>query len=532
MRHLSTWSPAPTPVVRYSVAVAVALLAWGATTTLDSALRAPNYLLFAAAVALSAWYGGRGAGLVTSVLCVAAIDFSFLPPLGSLEFTHSEELLDTAVFVVVALTISATTASLRRARLAAEAARRESERSALRATRLLEVTSALSEAWSVDEVARVVLGVGLGLVEASRGFLARVDGACIELLGAIGYPDDRTPRSRTLATAGPSDGPLAEVIRSREPVWVTSGDEFQRRFPRAFERVGTVGERQAFAVIPLIHHGDVVGGLGLTFAQPSALGAADRAYTLLLAQAAGAALQRARSFDVERERRRDAELLARAREDVLAIVAHDLRNPLHVIVATTELLEETDPGPEARGRLLAMTRRAAGQMKRLVADLLDSARIQAGRLFLERAPVRLGTLVRQAEESARPAATERGVALEVLRSDDDYVVNADASRVDQVLGNLLTNAVKFSEPGGRVTLEARGEGDHALLVVRDTGPGIPRDRMARLFEQGWQAEPGDRRGLGLGLSIAKGLVEEHGGRIWVDSTPGQGSAFSFTLPAA
>jgi signal transduction histidine kinase len=171
-------------------------------------------------------------------------------------------------------------------------------------------------------------------------------------------------------------------------------------------------------------------------------------------------------------------------------------------------------------------------MKRLVSDLLDSARIQTGRLTLERAPVPLRVLVEQAEETCLPAARERGIELEVRRADGDYLVNADAARVEQVLGNLLSNAVKFTEPGGRVTLEARADGDHALLVVRDSGPGIPHERMAHLFEVGWQANPGDRRGLGLGLAIAKGLVEEHGGRIWVDSAPGQGSSFSFTLPAA
>ena len=532
MLALPASPPAPSPFVRYAAAIAIAVAAWLVTLAMAPALAAPNYLPFAAAVALSAWYGGRGAGLLTSALCVAAIDFSFLPPLGSLEFTHTEELLDTAVFVAVALLISGITASVRRAQMVAEEAREQSERAATRATRLLDVTSALSEARSVEEVTDVVLGMGLALVEASRGFVARVDESCIEMLGARGYADDRAPRSRMLATAGTGEGPLSDVIHTREPVWLTSADEYQRRYPRAFERVGMVSERQSHAVIPLVHHGEVVGGLGFTFAQPSALGAADRAYTLLLAQAAAGALRRARSFDIERERRRDAELLARAREDVLAIVAHDLRNPLHVIAATAELLDGVEQDAEHRHRLLAITRRAAAQMKRLVADLLDSASIQAGRLFLERAPVRLGAIVQQAEETCLPAATARGVALEVLRANDDYLVSADAERVEQVLGNLLANALKFTEPGGRVTLESRADGDHALLVVRDSGPGIPRDRMSRLFDQGWQANPGDRRGLGLGLSIAKGLVEEHGGRIWVDSTPGQGSAFSFTLPAA
>src|SRR5689334_22618917 len=130
--------------------------------------------------------------------------------------------------------------------------------------------------------------------------------------------------------------------------------------------------------------------MAMSFAEPSAAGAADRAFTLLLAQAAGAALHRARGYDAERERRRDAELTARAREQVLGVVAHDLRNPLHLIMATMEMLEEPTLSPQHRRDLLARASRAIAQVRRLVGDLLDAVRIQTGRLTLDRESLTVG----------------------------------------------------------------------------------------------------------------------------------------------
>jgi signal transduction histidine kinase len=545
------------------VAVAFAIAAWAVTVWLKKFVPEPNYLPFAAAVALSTWYGGSLAGLVTSALSIVAIDFSFLPPIGAIELTHSEELLDSGVFVLVALTISGITGALRRARRLAELraldladmnteleqqmeqvqslshelqasndylaeAHAASERVATRVSRLLEVTSALGEAGSVDEVTRVLLDKGLAVVEASRGYLMLADGDRLERLGARGYGTELELRAAPEQIE--EDAPVADVVRTRAALWLTSPEELRERYPRQYERFGIVSEKQAHVVVPLVYAGEIVGALGMSFADPSAIGAADRAFTLLLAQAGAAALQRARSYDSERKKRREAELLARAREDVLGVVAHDLRNPLHLITATTQLLGEPLVPHERREELVSMTGRAVEQMGRLVADLLDAVRMQAGQLTLDLESVELRTLVEQAEEMFRPLADERHVALDVRTSDGDLVVRADPVRVQQVLGNLLNNAMKFTPAGGRVTIHARAEKGQALLQVSDSGPGIAADRIPHLFEQFWQGKGGDRRGVGLGLAIAKGIVEAHGGRIWVDSAPGKGSTFSFTLP--
>ena len=522
-------------MARYGAAMALTLVAWGAAVLLGNGLSVRTHLPFAAAVAVATWFGGAGPGLLSAALSVLAIDFSFLPPVGSIELTHFEELVDSLVFLVVASTIGGTTAALRRARELAEqraaaisVAHATAERLAMQAQRLLEVTTALAEASSVDEVAKVILTKGMQAVEATRAFVMLVDGDHVERLGAIGYGDEM--RERTRLTSLTDDGPVAEAIRARSPIWLSTVEEFRERYPRVFERVGTVSDQQSHVVVPLHYGNEVVGAMGMSFAEPSAAGAADRAFTLLLAQAAAPALQRARGYDAERARRRDAELTTRAREQVLGVVAHDLRNPLHLVMATTELLGEPALAPERRRELLGMTMRATAQMRRLVSDLLDAVRIQTGRLTLDLEAVTIGSLVGQAEEMARPLAAERGLTLESSAADSTLRLRVDRARIQQVLGNLLGNAIKFTKPGGRITLDASIENGAAVFSVRDTGPGIPPERLPLIFDQFWQGDSKDRRGIGLGLAIAKAIVEAHGGSIAVDSRVGEGSTFSFTLP--
>lgn len=347
-------------------------------------------------------------------------------------------------------------------------------------------------------------------------------------LGATGYGEDMRRRARLTTIS--EDGPVSEAIRTRLPVWISTVDEFRARYPKLYERIGVVSERQAHVSLPLSYGGEVVGVLGMSFAEPNALGAADRTFTLLLAQSAAAALQRARSYDAEREKRREAEFTARAREQVLGVVAHDLRNPIHLVLATADLLNEPTLSEERRVELLAAMTRAVTHMRRLVADLLDAVRIQTGRLTLDFEPVTLGSIVDQAEEMGRPLAAERHIELNVHATDRHVRLRVDRARVQQVLGNLLGNAVKFTGEGGRILLDGKVEDGAVLLHVRDSGIGITPERLPHVFEQFWQGEAGDRRGVGLGLAIAKAIVEAHGGSISVESTVGKGSTFCIRFP--
>jgi len=228
---------------------------------------------------------------------------------------------------------------------------------------------------------------------------------------------------------------------------------------------------------------------------------------------------------------RAAERAARTREEVLAIVAHDLRNPLHTMQSTLAMLQEPLLDAPERERMLEIGARSARQMGRLIDDLLDLTRLETGKLTLDTSPVSTATLLSETTEALRPQATERGITLSLDRV-TEVPVRADRTRVGQVLGNLIGNALKFTPPRGHVSVGAHREDGVVVIEVADDGPGIPQQYRAHLFDRFWQARSNDGRGVGLGLTITRGIVEAHGGRIWVDSAPGRGSRFSFTLPLA
>jgi signal transduction histidine kinase len=402
----------------------------------------------------------------------------------------------------------------------------ELRRVATRATKLLDVTTALSEATSVQDVTGVVLDKGLAVIEASGGVLVqRGDADQLDVLGSRGFKPDLLERA-----ARDTGGPLVEVIRTRNPIWFESIAEVRRQFPQSLAQDSDMSGLHWGCAIPLVHSNETVGALGLAFTEPRAFGVTDRAFTLLLAQAAAAALHRAFSYDAERQKRRDAELLAQGREEVLGIVAHDLRNPLNLMAMSSQLLREETPTPERR-KLFKVTTRAIEQMNRLVNDLLDTVRLQAGGLSLKVEDVNVDEIFRQADANFRTAAAERDIHLEIVTPEAGTAVRADPLRVSQIVGNLLGNAIKFVLEHGRVALRAVRDGPQVVFKVEDSGPGIPPADVEHLFDKFWQGRKGDHRGVGLGLTIAKGLVEAQGGRIWVETKLGVGSTFSFTLPA-
>ena len=404
----------------------------------------------------------------------------------------------------------------------------EIRRVAARATRLLEVTTALSEAQSVEEVAAVVLSKGFAVVEASRGVLVSLEGDHLRLLGTRGVSPTLAAQLALLNLD--AEVPVVHAIRKGEMISIESAEEFREKYVALYKNFDELADMQTYLSTPLIHAGETVGAISFHFKEAAAVGASDRTFTLLIAQAAATALHRARTYDAELDKRRHAELLAQAREDVLGVVAHDLRNPLNLIQMTAELMIDEVLPLAKRKEMLDIALRAAKQMNRLIDDLLDTVRLQAGRLSLDVEEVSVDAIMKQAEETYRPLAQRRHLHFETA-AQDGAMVRADPARVSQIVGNLIGNAIKFSREDGSVKLRATAEDKQVVFQVVDDGPGIPPDNMSHLFDNFWQARKNDRRGVGLGLAIVKELVEAHGGKIWVESQVDHGSTFSFSLPS-
>ncbi len=245
-------------------------------------------------------------------------------------------------------------------------------------------------------------------------------------------------------------------------------------------------------------------------------------------------LERNRLLVQEREARAAAEAAVRARDEVLRIVSHDLGNSLSAVAVTAEVLLRTHltTAAEITRQRLQSIRTTAEQMQRLRQDLLDVAMIEAGRLSMDRRKLSPRSVLQDAFARYGPVAAERGVALELNVGEDVRAVHADDARIGQVLSNLLGNALKFTPAGGRITLGMTQLDGAVRFFVTDTGAGIPEHELPRLFDRFWTTKAGNPHGAGLGLAIAKGIVDAHNGSFGVESRPGEGSTFSFTIPFA
>jgi PAS domain S-box-containing protein len=328
------------------------------------------------------------------------------------------------------------------------------------------------------------------------------------------------------------DLPLARALLDREETLVPRIDD------ALLESVATDAEHLALLrglglrsmiVVPLQARGRVLGAISFGTAAPDRrYGADDLALARELATQAALALDNARLY---------AELgqAVRLRDDILAIVAHDLRNPLHVISSLVGVFEDDDGGARRFDvrRAAGAVRRALGRADRLIQDLLDISRIEAGRLSVSPQVVDVGSIVAEVCESAQAKSTEKGLRIEGTVDDGCPPLAADRGRVVQALANLLDNALEHSPDGARVTVSASAVGHpgEVELVVADEGPGIREEDLPHLFDRFWQGRRATR-GTGLGLAIVKGIAEAHGGRVAVSSLPGKGATFRIVLPAA
>jgi PAS domain S-box-containing protein len=277
--------------------------------------------------------------------------------------------------------------------------------------------------------------------------------------------------------------------------------------------------------VPLVVSDRVIGALTLSLSESGRpYTPADLTLAEELARRAALAVENARLFG-------DAQQATRARDHVLAIVAHDLRNPLGVVLMAAEMIRDM-PSPDADREHLGMIQRSAERMDRLIEDLLEVARIESGHLSVELRPEIVEPLIAEAMAMLTPLALGRSIRLESECEPGLPPVLFDSARILQVISNLIGNALKFTPLEGRICIRCERVGPDVRFGIIDTGSGIAPEQLQHIFGRFWQANSADRRGIGMGLSIAEGIVEAHGGRIWVESTQGVGSTFYFTLPLA
>jgi signal transduction histidine kinase len=356
---------------------------------------------------------------------------------------------------------------------------------------------------------------------------ARVEVASAQprLAEAARWLTDRAPDLDDRALVG-------YVVRERTALLLERLDDaaVRRASPgaAALDALYERGVRSLLAV-PLVARGHSRGALIFCAGdERRPYGVEDLALAQELARQTALAVDNARLY-------REAQLATRARDDVLAIVSHDLRNPIHAIYMAASFLSEVLPKGEeptaVTQRKQALTiRRAAQRANGLIGDLLDVTRIEAGRLTVSATPRAAADLVADVITEMTTLAEEKQVQLVAQVAEVLPSVLADRARVAQVLSNLMGNAIKFTPARGVVTIAASGVDGHVRFTVTDTGPGIPAENLAHLFDRYWQAQETKELGTGLGLFIAKGIVEAHSGQMWVESEIGRGSSFHFTLP--
>jgi len=352
-------------------------------------------------------------------------------------------------------------------------------------------------------------------------------GGALRARSLIAHADPAMERRirRIYRRARARGGPIAHVLETGELLHFPILDEtaVSALGPVLRELIREIDLR-SFLAVPIFDHRTRVGVLTLGQTSRRRLSQEDVAFAVELASRAGDAIGNA--VLLERANR-----AVRLREQILGIVSHDLRNPLGVVEMGGHLLAQSaavaaDPAARAQTERI---RRAATRMSRLIRDLLDMSSIQAGRLALDRERHELTPILVEALESHAEIAKEKGVSLESELDVEGTCALVDRDRLLQVLANLLGNAIKFCHAGGHVVLRAERQGPELVIAVRDDGPGIAPEDQARVFDPYWYKSAAEH-GTGLGLFISKGIITAHGGRIRLESRPGEGTTFSITLP--
>ena len=496
-------------------------------------LPGPGAPAFQATVAVPLMIGSRVAGVA---------QFEFLRPRS---FTDEDReyfvLLSTRAAQALDRTWRYEYALKARARADQEIAEREKIEVALRASeargralaartsRLHGLTAALSESVTLAAVARAVVRQGRVAVGAMAGEVTLLvdDGTALQTLHAEG--EGLGPGGRYRVESGFC---ATDAVRQGHAIFIGSFEEWQERYPAAASRAADGGYVSS-ATMPLLVEGSPIGVIAFYFTAPVNFDDEYRALLVSVAQDCAQALDRARLYESAQKARAEAESANRLKDEFVSIVSHELRAPLNAILGWTAMLRRDDLDHELATRALQSVHDNATRQARLIEELLDFSRVSSGRLALEREEIEIRELLRGVVESLIPEMAAKGVSLDFPPAPPARVTG-DRSRLEQVFFNLLGNALKFTPVGGRISVTVAEQEDQVEVRVADSGVGIEPELLPFVFERFKQGDNAGGRefgGLGLGLSIARQLVEAHEGRIAVESRgKGQGATFTVRLP--
>jgi signal transduction histidine kinase len=525
------------------------------------------FFTFYPAVMLVAWLGGLGPGLTATFASALAARYFWMEPVGSVALAAPGDGLALGLFCANGTLMASLAEALHRAnrRLATNTHRIEDLNRQLEG-RVADLQAARAEAQAAGDRWEF-------LAEASRELAGSLDSeTTLTSIARLAVPEvadfcivdllaeDGTTRAVAVAHVDPALERVAREMRRRFPVDLARplpvcdalrrGEAYRSgEVPEAMlEAVGQGPEHRAmirrlgprsWMSAPMVARGRTLGVISFFYSSSGRrYGEGDLALGQELARRAALAVESARLY-------REAQEAVRARDRFLARASHELRTPLTAALGSVRLLRKAVAGllqepPEA---LLTMAGRSLNAMATLIDDLLDASKLAARAERLDARPLDLAAAISAGVEAVAPQAREKGVALEV-RVPDGVVLVGERVRLEQVVVNLLANAIKFTPAGGVVTVEAQQDTDWIRIAVRDTGEGIAPDQLERIFEPfyqtgglgdspitDWRTRRG--RGTGLGLAICREIITLHGGRIWAESAgPGRGSTFVVLLPQA
>ncbi len=393
--------------------------------------------------------------------------------------------------------------------------------------RILEVNLELVSTVDLSPLLERIVSIAAELTESEGASILLLDERSGDLRFCASADKELAPKLGEIPV--PVRGSIAGVVlQERRPLIVANAAEDHRHFREVGAQVGF--QTRSLLAVPLHARGRCIGVLeAVNKRNPTGFTQEDVEILNTLAAQATVAIENARLVEALRAAYRKLGELDRLKSDFIAVASHELRTPLSLILGYASLLQERSAGM----REVEVVLRAATRLKHIIETMLNLRYLETGEMVLSWEVFDLREEIIQSCELYRSLAEAGQLSLECSLPANPLFVRADREKIRLVLDNLLSNAVKFTPEGGRVEVRAVQRPDTAELIVRDTGIGIPQHALERIFERFYQTEaPMTRRhgGMGLGLSIVREVVERHGGRVWVESTPGQGSRFVVRLP--